>query len=395
MNATLNFATGTEGLFYSALVAGILLTYLYLMAPVLVQNFQTRDRGRWSVLATTFVLLALSILLVVPTSATGFVLVFPMSWYTLVFAGFWALVCFIAAKVAPAKHYAYGDQEVAGAEVPDGGEGAGARSPGGEKPGTFDFTYRMEIKRKFVHILGLLYITAFIFGTFIFNLVWDESVLPLGVFSSEENTANVRVLAFGEPLYTGASLYIMALLCSFFVQINAEITRLRFPGTPFILQRSMMATKRPSEGDTFAANIHLIPAITLAAVILTWSPQYRFEGTMAAVSVLFASLLGDMAAALVGRKWGAHKWPILRDKSLEGSAAGMGVTFLSALVWVGPLVALASALVFLFTDIILAKVNLSDNLTTPLLLGVVYSLMLPLVHPLVPAIWHVPPLKLP
>lgn len=378
---TLNtYITGIESAFYAGVIAIVLFLYAYLMVPVVRRNFRDAEPGRWSSLADLLMIVAIGVIVLVPTSASGFIFIYPLTWYSVVFGGAWALICFLVAHLIPKKAR----------------DATGKRQdtavPEGVNPATYNFDMRAELKRKLVHLIALIYLVAFIFGMFVFDLVWTYAYVPLKPFSSQEVVTNTLELARGDPLDTGAAILVFALITSMYVQLNAEITRLRFPHKTFILEATMLKTKRETERNSFAANIHMVPAMTLATILLVWDPTYRYAGTMAAVAMLVASLMGDMAAALVGRQFGRHKWPFLKNKSLEGTFAGMLVTFSSCLPFVGPWGALAATGVFWVTDIALGKVNLSDNITTPLLLGVVFWLMLPVLSPLVSTIPHVPPI---
>ena len=90
-----------------------------------------------------------------------------------------------------------------------------------------------------------------------------------------------------------------------------------------------------------------------------------------------------MFAALIGRRFGKHKWPIVKGKSFEGSIAGCVVGFISAMFFVGWFLALIGVLIFVFTDIALAKVEISDNASNPILMAIVFKLLIIFVDPMI------------
>ena len=98
---------------------------------------------------------------------------------------------------------------------------------------------------------------------------------------------------------------------------------------------------------------------------------FLFAKTLAIVCIFFM-VLGDMAAALVGKKWGRTK--LLGSKSLEGSAACFIVCVAIALVQLNPIIAVIGALVATIVELI--PVPIDDNLTVPLISGAVMHFLM-------------------
>ena len=95
-----------------------------------------------------------------------------------------------------------------------------------------------------------------------------------------------------------------------------------------------------------------------------------FDKPIAIVSIFFI-IFGDTAAALVGMKWGRIK--LIGNKSLEGSAACFIVCAVITLFWLNPIIGLAGAFVATFVELLPLRID--DNLTMPLISGVVMQLM--------------------
>ena len=97
-----------------------------------------------------------------------------------------------------------------------------------------------------------------------------------------------------------------------------------------------------------------------------------FFAKVLAIVCIFFMIFGDMAAALVGKKWGKTK--LLGAKSLEGSAACFIVCVAIALVQLNPIIAIIGALVATLVE--LMPFPIDDNLTVPLISGAVMHFLM-------------------
>lgn len=98
---------------------------------------------------------------------------------------------------------------------------------------------------------------------------------------------------------------------------------------------------------------------------------FLFAKTLAIVCIFFM-VLGDMAAALVGKMWGRTK--LFGRKSLEGSTACFVVCTAIALVKLNPVIAIIGALVATIVELIPFPID--DNLTVPLISGAVMHFLM-------------------
>lgn len=126
-------------------------------------------------------------------------------------------------------------------------------------------------------------------------------------------------------------------------------------GGPIIRQHEM-------EGDFTGASYILISVCLTVAL---------FEKPIAIAALVFI-IVGDTLAALVGRRYGRHRF--FRNKSVEGSLACLAGTLLVSMVlpgislWVGAAGAIVATLVEAFSF------NVDDNISVPLLSGLTMAL---------------------
>ena len=97
-----------------------------------------------------------------------------------------------------------------------------------------------------------------------------------------------------------------------------------------------------------------------------------FFGKTLAIVCIFFMVLGDLAAALVGRMWGKTK--LLGTKSLEGSLACFVVCAAIALFKLPPVIGIIGALVA--TVVEMMPFPIDDNLTVPLVSGAVMHFLM-------------------
>lgn len=99
---------------------------------------------------------------------------------------------------------------------------------------------------------------------------------------------------------------------------------------------------------------------------------FRFNPGVANAAILLL-IFGDSVSTLVGSKWGRNKLPYQEKKTLEGSMAFLVVGLPMALTQLPFIPALLGTIAGVFTE---AYSPLDDNLTVPLVAGLVMNLTL-------------------
>lgn len=146
--------------------------------------------------------------------------------------------------------------------------------------------------------------------------------------------------------------------------IIIDIGRLRDWKLWHLLQKILSPIIRESEkrGDFTGATYILTTACFTIAL---------FSRPVAALALAFI-IVGDPASALIGRKFGRHKF---KSKSLEGSLAFLVAAILIALVMPGiPLIVkIIGAVVATITEAV--SFNIDDNATVPLVSGLAMTFL--------------------
>jgi phytol kinase len=198
------------------------------------------------------------------------------------------------------------------------------------------FSYRQELLRKAVHLTSL----------------WMP--LALLIFS----------------LKTAISLFFIALVAVGIFEYSRYKRNI-------LWQRGLKrfsVTLRPEETDgpfTLSGAPWMLVSAILAALMF---------GHIIAGMGLMILMISDTLAALIGRKWGRHK---LKDKSWEGTLAfavsaiiivfgyGYFINGLGDVIFVIP--ALLAVLATTITELYSKNLGLDDNLTIPLVFGVIFK----------------------
>ncbi len=161
--------------------------------------------------------------------------------------------------------------------------------------------------------------------------------------------------------HTALCLFVPAALLSILMDI-IRFLRWRPVGTR--IRWFLRPILRQHERFDFTGSTYILTAFVLSVI---------FFDKKLAVAVLCFAILGDVAAALVGRVFGSIK--INGKKTLEGSSAFFAVCLLIVVAipsfpfWIGALGALVATLVEA------VSFPLNDNLTVPLISGMVIKIL--------------------
>lgn len=162
------------------------------------------------------------------------------------------------------------------------------------------------------------------------------------------------------------STMLMIMVPIFLFTFAVDFSRLR-DGTlwRFGFKRLFSSMIRAHEAAGNFTGATYILGTTVATVALFSKPV--------AVAALAFIIVGDTFAAIIGRRFGRHKF--LGNKSLEGSLACLAGTIIVALVTPGlPLIpALAGAVVATVTEAVSRSID--DNVSVPLISGLTLTLL--------------------
>ncbi len=240
-----------------------------------------------------------------------------------------------------------------------------------------------EQKRKTPHLMMGLFVVAYV-GLGYGILLGIAALIPADA-AAGENLLNLRAALAGGIMPAGHMVAITALLAVLLLLLPVEMLRLQFPQMEYPFKGTITSMLRERERGLFGAHYYIAATLPMAVLFLTDDSTSWDVTLFAVIAMLGVSVFADAASAIFGIRWGKHKWPHSKGKSLEGTAGGCAVAFLVALPFVGVPVALVSALVFFIVDV-LAPVpfSVSDNILNPLALAAAYILMQPHLAPLIP-----------
>ncbi|MGQ4892610.1 MAG: hypothetical protein ACP6IP_08995 [Candidatus Njordarchaeia archaeon] len=161
------------------------------------------------------------------------------------------------------------------------------------------------------------------------------------------DTEYITILSLPTDHFLSQLLSILALE-SLFVFLVIEIVRIH---TKKIDYPRILARKK--ERNKFAAEFYTAIAVFAVSLSGSWS---------LISAVLSSALLGDSAAALIGKHFGRIK--IRKDRSLEGTITEFFVAFVCSIFFVDPIAGLLVAIFIVLTDIFITTF-IQDNLLFP------------------------------
>lgn len=194
----------------------------------------------------------------------------------------------------------------------------------------------------------------------------DRNALKMGKVQREVFRKSIHVIGFVVP-FMAITLGI-AVTAIFIISVSvfyclSEYLRLKGRSFPVLSAVTNLAMR--SGSDKEAENRFVIAPLYFAAGILASLLIFPAPFNYVAIAVV---TLGDGSAAIVGRLYGRTRIPYFH-KTVEGTLAGLVCAFAGSLVFVSPNVALAAASVGMLVELV--SVRVSDNLTVPLLAGLI------------------------
>jgi len=150
---------------------------------------------------------------------------------------------------------------------------------------------------------------------------------------------------------TSESTVVMVLVATTAVYILSEALRLRGKRVPLVTRFTLVMSRDDESSHLVVSPIYLAVGVVLSLL--------AFPKNIAYASITIAAV-GDPVASYVGRKLGRIH---VKQKTLEGFAAGLIVSFAAALLWVSPYFALAGSIAGMLVELLGI---LDDNLTIPI-----------------------------
>ncbi|MHA1727514.1 MAG: phosphatidate cytidylyltransferase, partial [Promethearchaeota archaeon] len=121
---------------------------------------------------------------------------------------------------------------------------------------------------------------------------------------------------------------------------------------------------RKKEINALASHFYLFISFSFAAYILP---------PLLTISVIGIVCIADSAASIFGIRFGKKKIRINPKKTWVGTAAGTISAFIITSIFIGLLYGIITAFIFMIIDIFTEKpINISDNLSVPVILTLVY-----------------------
>ena len=190
-----------------------------------------------------------------------------------------------------------------------------------------ELAYKDEVRRKLLHLFALSIPIAYHFVPRLATIL-----IPLGCFA---------------------------------ISVVVDLARIRGWAVQRLWCRLTDPIVRPKERTSFTGATFILASAWLCPLLFV-----RPAAAMGMTAIIF----GDVAAALVGRRWGTHRY--LNNRSVEGSLAFLIAATMGCLLIPGvPLgFALSAALIATIVEGLSQKID--DNLTVPLIVGLYVHLAL-------------------
>lgn len=149
------------------------------------------------------------------------------------------------------------------------------------------------------------------------------------------------------------------------VSVIVDVARIRGWAIQRLWCRVTDPIVRPKERTNFTGASYILAS--------GWLCPLLFSIPAAALGMT-AIILGDVAAALIGRRWGRHRY--LNNRSFEGSGAFFAAAIVGSVLIPGMPVGFALSGALIATIVEGLSQQIDDNLTVPLIVGLYAHLAL-------------------
>ncbi len=242
----------------------------------------------------------------------------------------------------------------------------------GENPYRSTISYKMELMRKSLHLLGLFLAVAY-FGFFVLypiTLIISDTVIQLinDITPPYEFLwGDVALFPFKKGEFLSVIyLTMMGLIGALILAIISDLIRIIWSPEYSLFNFLSKPMLRNKEKNAAGPHIYLITGMIFSYMLY----MVGLVHILAFFTGALIACLSDAAAALIGRRYGKHK-VIVRNKdtkSIEGFLAGSIVAYIIGLIFVGPVYAILGVIIFFITDYF--PIYTADNLLNPILIPI-------------------------
>ncbi len=242
-----------------------------------------------------------------------------------------------------------------------------------EDPYKDKISIKMEAVRKSFHLAGFLLFLAY-FG-FFFIPPLTEIANNL-IILSMKNTEPFYNLFWGDihanyPYHVSdpqaiVDLTLFALFCALMLAILSDLIRVMWGPEYSVFNFLTKAVLRKKEYNAAGPQIYLLVGVIFSYLLFV----IGLVNILTVVTAILIACFSDALSALIGRRYGKHKYTCIGGdiKSWEGLIAGTTSAFLIGLIIIGPIYALIAAIIFLLIDYF--PVIIADNLLNPIMITV-------------------------
>jgi phosphoserine phosphatase len=210
-----------------------------------------------------------------------------------------------------------------------------------------------------------------------------QEIIPFLKINEPSKYNVTKSYTFREVIHLGS--YLIPILCHFFnienryfivlissvtiIYIFSEVTRRVGLNFPLLSKITANAVIGEEKWGFATSPIFFALGVTLPLVIwnnnLIRPPQIGYS----AITIL---TLGDGTAKIIGKSIGKRVLPYNKTKKIEGTLAGIAVSFFGSLLFISPYKALIASIITMILEGFPSPIN--DNVTIPLIAGLIITL---------------------